>query len=1001
MNLFLPIFLRGKWYCFVGMMLLSSFAFAQTTLITGIVQDERGQPLPGVGVRSKTEHRATVTDGSGNFKMQVSRSGEILIFSYIGYKPQEIAAAGQRVLTVNLISLNNELKDIVVVGYGVQKKVNLTGAVSIVSAQDISNKSAVNTSTALQGLAPGVTITQSSGQPGSTGTIRIRGIGTLGNAGPLVLIDGAEGDINTIDPNLIESISVLKDAASSSIYGSRAANGVLLVNTKRAKTGEVTVSYNGYTGWQSATDLPKKVGALDHMLLTNEAYVNTGKVPLYPDALIEKYRTESAANPDLYPNTDWQKEVLTGSGFMQSHFISVNGGGEKIKFLTSAGIFDQDGIIQNSHFQRFTLRNNADIKFSDRLSLKVDLQLDNQRTNEPGRGNDAVFYQMNRIPSNEAFRYSNGNWGVGWNGNNPVAYSSDEGGVLRNNRPEAFLNASLTYKPFSWLEAKLTAAPKYAESIDHDFIQAIPTYNYDGAVAYTQPAKSSLTEATERSFYNTFFGTLAFNKMSGNHSFSALLGASREDFSTRNVSAFRDVFILPGYPVLDTGSADNQQSSGGASEWALQSFFGRLNYNYKSRYLLELNGRYDGSSRFAKGHKYGFFPSFSAGWRISEEPFMSSLKSIVSELKFRGSWGKLGNQNIGTYPFTSQLSFGSYTFNKQIYDLAALNTMANTDISWESTEMTNIGFDLTLLSNLTVTADYFVRKTSDILLTLDVPIIGGLNAPFQNAGVVQNKGWDIGITYRGNANEFKYAVGLNLSDVKNKVLDLRGISLSGVTVNREGYAMNSIYGYEADGFFQSDAEVAQHATQFGNVKAGDIKYKDQNNDGRIDAADNVIIGNTIPRYTFGANFDLSYKGFDLNIFLQGVGKADGYLYEETIMPFFHGGTVQEQHKDHWTPQHTDAAFPRLAFNEVNNEQNSSFWLKDASYVRLKNLQLGYTIPAAVSKKVGVSNLKIYVSGRNLFTADRFWDGHDVETPVGTGHDYPLVKLYTIGLNAKF
>lgn len=1001
MKLILQNFFRSKWHYLFGLLLLSNICFAQqTVLVGGVVKDEKGESLPGVGVKSKTGNKVTSTDVNGKFQIQVANN-DILVFSYVGYKAAEIPVNGKTVFNINLVSLDQELKDVVIVGYGVQKKVNLTGAVSTVSAEEISNKTAANTSTALQGLAPGVTVTQSSGQPGSAGTIRIRGIGTLGNAGPLVLIDGVEGEIDNIDPNLIENISVLKDAASSSIYGSRAANGVILVSTKRAKAGLVSVNYNGFTGWQSPTDLPKKVDALDHMLLTNEAYVNTGKAPLYSDALIAKYRAESATNPDLYPNTDWQKEVLTGSGFMQSHFVSINGGGDKIKFLTSAGIFDQKGIIQNSNFQRVTIRNNADITFSDKLSMKVDLQLDNKLSNEPGRGNEAVFYQMNRIPSNEAFRYSNGNWGVGWNGNNPVAYSGDGGGILRNNRPEVILNTSLTYKPFKWLEAKITAAPKYVESIDHNFVQAISTYYYDGTVAYTQPAKTSLTEATARSFYNTFFGTLAFNKKNENHSFSALLGASREDFSTKNVSAFRDVFILPGYPVLDTGSAENQQSSGGASEWALQSFFGRVNYDYKSKYLLELNGRYDGSSRFAKGRKYGFFPSFSAGWRISEESFMSPLKSVISELKLRGSWGKLGNQNIGTYPFTSQLSFGSYTFNKQIYDLAALNTMANTDISWESTEMTNLGLDLTIFKNLSINADYFIRKTSDILLTLDVPIIGGLNPPFQNAGVVENKGWEIGITYRGEVSDFKYDIGLNLSDVKNKVLDLRGVSLSGVTVNREGYAMNSIYGYQAEGFFQSDAEVAQHATQFGNVKAGDIKYKDQNNDGRIDAADNVIIGSTIPRYTFGANFNASYKGFDLNVFLQGVGKADGYLYEETIMPFFHGGTVQEQHKDHWTPQNINATFPRLAFNEVNNEQNSSFWLKDASYLRVKNLQIGYNLPAAFNRKVGVSNVKIYLSGRNLFTADNFWDGHDVETPVGTGHDYPLVKVYTLGLNVKF
>jgi TonB-linked SusC/RagA family outer membrane protein len=391
MNILLPKFFKGKWHYLLSLMLISNLIYAQqTTVVTGVVKDEKGVVLPGVGVKSKSGTTSTVTNGDGKFTISVSNTNETLVFTYVGYKQAEIALSGKTVLNVNLVSDDQKLNEIVIVGYGTQKKVNLTGAVSVVSAEDISNKTAINTSTALQGLAPGVTVTQSTGQPGSTGTIRIRGIGTLGNAGPLVLIDGVEGDIDNIDPNLIENVSILKDAASSSIYGSRAANGVILITTKRAKAG-LSVNYSGYTGWQSPTNLPDKVNALDHMTLTNEAYVNTGKAPLYSDALLAQYAAGMTTNPDLYPNTDWQKEVLVGSGFMQSHFLSLNGGGEKIKFLTSAGIVDQKGIIQNSNFQRITLRTNADITFSDKFSMKMDLQIDNKLTNEPGRGNEAVF----------------------------------------------------------------------------------------------------------------------------------------------------------------------------------------------------------------------------------------------------------------------------------------------------------------------------------------------------------------------------------------------------------------------------------------------------------------------------------------------------------------------------------------------------------------------------------------------------------------------------------
>lgn len=452
--------------------------------------------------------------------------------------------------------------------------------------------------------------------------------------------------------------------------------------------------------------------------------------------------------------------------------------------------------------------------------------------------------------------------------------------------------------------------------------------------------------------------------------------------------------------MLNTGSSATQLNSGTASEWALQSVYSRLNYNFDERYLLEINGRYDGSSRFAEGRRYGFFPSVSAGWRVSEEAFFKPLKSTISEMKFRASWGELGNQNIGTYPAVSLIELGAYSMGNQIYTVGALNQMANNNITWETTEMKNIGLDMTLFSKLNITFDYYQRLTKGILYDLDVPLIIGQEKPFQNAGVVRNNGWEFGLNYRGNINALTYTVGANLSDVKNKVLDLKGVSRTGISVSNEGYAINSLYGFEAIGIFQSDQEVAQHATQFGNVKAGDIIYKDQNGDGKITDLDNVIIGSTIPRYTFGLNLNLGYKGFDLGVFMQGVGKANGYLYEQSVMPFFNGGTVHEQHKDNWTPENRDAKFPRLAFGESNNEKTSSFWMKDASYLRMKNLQLGYKFSPQLASSIGLKGLRVYANASNLFTVDNFWQGYDVEAPVGTGNTYPQVKVYSFGLEVN-
>ena len=969
--------------------------------VSGTVTGDDNAPLTGVTVRVKGGKQMVLTDVNGRYSITAPENG-VLVYSYISFENREITVDGRAQIDVLLHTDTKALTDVVVVGYGTQKKVNLTGAVSAIGAKELTLRPVGQTSAALQGVAPGVTVVQSSGRPGGDqGTIRIRGVGSLSDVNPLVLIDNVEGSLNDIDPHLIDNISVLKDAASSAIYGSRAANGVILVTTKRAKSNQLAINYNMYVGKQDPTNLPKMVDAIDHMLLTNEAYVNVGRAPLYSDDLIQKYRTEGATNRDLYPNTDWQKEVLTGSGFMQSHFISVTGGSDRIKIATSVGYFDQKGIIENSGFSRLTLRNNADFKFSDKLSMRFDVQLVRSITKEPGRGSDVVFHWMNRIPANQAGIYSNGNYGEGWNGDNPIAFTRN-GGLDKTTAPNALVNASLIYKPLKWLTAEFTASPRYTSSNENQFIRAVQTYKADGSLAYLSPAKSSLLINDSKNVFNNYRATLTFNHSVNDHNFKLLLGGSREDYRNDSFSAYREGFVLPDYPVLNTGSAVNQLTTGSAADWSLQSAFGRFNYDYKSRYLFEVNGRYDGSSRFFTNHKYGFFPSVSAGWRLSEEDFFKPIKPVLKEFKIRGSWGRLGNQNIGDsyYPFTTAISSGSYTIGKQVVNIAALNTLANENISWETTEMSNIGADFTLFDHLDVTADYYVRKTHDILLQLNVPLTGGLGAPFQNAGTVQNKGWELGLTYHGGK-AFRYDVSFNISDVKNKIIDLHGIKNlynSSLNVNQEGYAIGSIYGLEALGFFQSDAEAASWAKQYGVTKAGDIKYKDQNGDGIINDADYGPIGSTIPRYTYSSTINLSYKGIGLNVFLQGVGKANGLLYQQGIMPFFNGGTVQEQHKDHWTPTNTNAAFPRFAFSEVNNEKVSSFWMKDASYLRFKNIQLSYRLPDKWLSKLTVKGARVYVNGQNLLSIDNFWEGYDVEAPVGRGSVYPQVKTYTIGLD---
>lgn len=986
---------------------MDKYAFMQQQRkISGTVTSENGEPLPGVSIVIKGTSQGTITDVEGKFLLPGVNPDQILVFSFVGMESREVTVGMQTVFNIRLRESTVGLGEVVAVGYGTQKKVNLTGAIVSVNGDELTRRQVPQTSMALQGIAPGVVVTQRSGQPGrDAGTISIRGKTTLGNSNPLVLVDGVEMGVDNIDPTLIESISILKDAASASIYGSRAANGVILVTTRRAEEQKLSFSYNGYAGWQEPTDLPDVVGAIDHMLMTNEAYVNVGKSPLYSDAYIQEYKDNMATNPDKYPDTDWYDQVLAGSGLMQSHFFSMNGGTDRVRVVASLGYLNQKGIMFNSDYERYTMRINTDLKLSEKFSAQIDAHVKQAYLKEPSRGAGTAIHWAGRIPANQAAVLSTGQWGEGWNGDNPVAFTRD-GGVNKVETPSFTMNLVLKYKPVEWLSMDVAYSPNYWQSNNSSFEKVVQTYRWDGSASYASPQKSTLNTYHKRNLHNNLRGMATFEKQFGVHNLKLLLGYQQEDYRYDELHGYRENFPFPDYPVLDSGGEENQKAYGSAHEWALRSYFGRLNYDLNDRYLFEANFRYDGSSRFLKDNRWGLFPSFSAGWRISEEDFFAGFKSVVSNIKIRASWGQIGNQDIGVYPFSSDVNLGlKYVFDNQVSSGAGITSLANTEISWETTTATNVGLDVLLFDRLNLVTEYYYKKTDDILLALDIPRIIGMSAPEQNAGVVENRGWDFSLNYMNWANEFKYEIGFNLSDVRNKILDLKGVNKTGITVNHEGHAMYSIYGLEADGLIGEDDFDGEgnykHASQYGTIAPGDIKYVDQNNDSIINTNDYKIIGGTIPRFTFGLTFNARYKNFDFGFLIQGVGKANGLLYGQGIMPFVMGGTVQEQHKDRWTPENQDATFPRFAFNETNNEQISSFWMKNAAYARLKNIQLGYTLPKSISGRIHAQNFRVYMSGQNLLTIDKFWDGYDVEAPVGNGGYYPQVKTFSIGVDVKF
>ena len=1007
--------------CVCGLLVSLNVVAASLKPVKGKVVDRFNNPLPGATIQVTHSPEKTITDVDGNFNFETIEDAELIV-SYIGFRTLKLKTAGENFIHVVLDEDSQLLNDVVVVGYSTNKKVNLSGSVSSLNSEKLASRRVSNVSSALQGMAAGVTVTTQSGEPGGNGGhIRIRGIGTFGgdSAAPLVLVDGVEGTIDEVDPNIIESVSVLKDAASASIYGSRAANGVILVTTKRGGSQDkFSISYKGYFGFQGATMLPQKVDALEYMQLENVAAGNDGSDLPYSDEYIREYVAGMATDPDIYPNTDWQDLILTENGFNHGHTLTLTSSSERIKTLTSIGYLDQTGIVVNSSYRKISVRNNMDIKLSDRLDMKFDIQVSNANKNSSPYEGHAFNYMNTRTP-NIVNQFTTGlyNGANGLMGNNPVLLLR-EGGIVKNNVIRATMAMALTYKILDGWNVSVQATPRYITKNNHNYKNSVTTYgDPEGTTSFKSgETYNSLTESAYRYFYWNTQALTNYEKQLDDHYFKVMAGMECQTYTEKTLSAYRQVFNFPQYDQIDAGNIENMNNGGGEYQWAINSFFGRLNYNYKERYLVEANIRTDGSSRFAEGNRYGVFPSFSAAWRISEEPFMESIRDRVDNLKLRASWGKLGNQNIGSsyYPTTQQLSTGSISMGGNLYTTSAVTSLSNRDLTWETSTMTDLGIDLSLFGCINITADWYRKITDGILMKLDIPNHIGMGAPFQNAGKVRNQGWELSVGYSKKlTRDFSLDAALTLSDVKNTITDMRGTSsTSGDIRNQEG---SSINGLICDGFINSQEEADEinaNCPQFGTtVYPGDLKYRNVSGDNKITTDDKTIIGSTVPRYSYSFNLGVGYKGIRLSAFLQGVGKADGYLNSYYVMPCYQGGTYRKEHLDYWTEQNHDASTPRLSYKSSNNTYTSSFWMKSAAYLRLKNLQLGYDLPSKWMKAIGLKSAYIYANAENLLTFTDFWDGYDPEVnynasatdgvSLGAANNYPQTKAFTFGVDIKF
>lgn len=1007
--------LLKKPICFLLALFISITVFSQQRqLITGRVISDDNLPITRASVIVKNTTRGTTTNNNGNFSIEAA-VGEILVFSSVGFDEREITINNDKI-TVQLIASSSTLGDVVVVGYGTQKKVNLTGAVSALSGKELEGQVPTSVTSLLQGRLPGLFVTQSSGQPGKPNTrVLIRGLGTMNNSNPLILIDGVESTMDNINPDDVESISILKDASSSAIYGTRAANGVILITTKRGKSGPIQFNYSTSLGWQKAVRLPEHVSSAEYAVLLNEAFQNQGAPPAYTKEEIEKFRT--GVDPYNYPNTNWVDLLLQGSGFTQNHSLGISGGTDASKYALSLAYFDQGGLIMMdaTQFKRYNLRLNLDSKVNRWLSVGLNSSFTRSENREPaatlfGTGFDVFFQMANNTPPSQPVKNAAGEY-VPFGNQNLVALI-EAGGNLTSKNSQAVgsvfgniqLAKGLTLKGLMGLDYR------FVDNKDH-YIQI--QYS-NGITAGPNQVRDYLERYTSITLQSFLDYTKAFKK----HEIKGLLGISRQAEQFNINQLYRRNFPSNLIDQIDAGSPTGMTNNGSARDIKQRSYFGRVNYSFDNKYLFEANLRRDGSSKFAPDYRWGMFPSFSVGWRLSEESFFNNI-SWLNNLKLRGSWGRLGNHNIADYLYIGRISFGqNYPFGGNIFSGATQTQADVPDIAWETTTESNFAVDVGLFNNkFTASVDYYNKLTEDILTQVPVSLVFGLPAPVVNAGAMRNKGVELQLTHKNTFKNFLYNLSANVAFNKNTVVkypkeslgSIWGYRYDGTSIRKEGESWDSFYGYEWIGQFQSDAEAVASPHITGTpVKAGDLKFKDQNGDGVIDSKDRIVLGNAIPKITYGFNVGLEFKNFDVSTFFQGVAKVFNTVGIMSMFPLKDGGTAFRTHLDRSIVENgkiiQQGHYPRtlIGGDSHHNAVFSSFWVSEVSYLRMKNLQIGYTLSPKITDRINLSKARVYFSGQNLLTFSRFDKSYDPEILAGNAHwSYPQVQFYTFGLNVTF
>lgn len=1012
---------RGVLLSFLAL-LVFSFSFAQERTVSGTVTAAEEGPLPGVNVLVKGTTTGTVTDLNGEYRINVPSPESVLVFSSIGYTNEEVTVGNRSRIEIELLPDIQSLSEVVVVGYGTQERRDLTGSVSSVDGEELQNMAINSVEQGLQGRVAGVNVTQQSGAPGAGMQVQIRGIGSIGNTDPLFVIDGipvindngATGNNSTnamanINPADIESIEVLKDASAAAIYGARAANGVVLITTKRGKAGETRINLDMQTGIQQPWRLLELTDIDGYKELSDELSENAN-LPRVAALQIPE---------ELVNRTDWQEEIFRTAPINTVNF-GVSGGSEEARFNVSANYQDQEGILIESGFERFGLRVNTDFeKGRFRFGESLTVSRAKFQTYRGGVTN-ALFMPPNRpvLNPDNLGGYAGNRIIDEQDANNPVGQAN-----LFNDFTTRYRALGNVYAEFDILDNltyRLNAGVDFIYGNRYEYIAP-----YEFGDRRTQPF-ATLSENNSYTLSPLLENTLNYNETFGKHSLGVLVGYTRQSFERRSAVAEGRNTANSIVRVLD-GVNDVPRVNGNQQEFALVSYLGRLTYDYDSRYLLTANIRRDGSSRFAPGNKFAWFPSASVGWRISEEGFMDNI-DVVSDLKLRGSWGQTGFQEIGNYTFQTVLrNTLNYVFGGQQRTGVAQRSLASPDVRWETSTQTDIGLDLGLFENrLLINADYYIKETDDILVPVPPSLSTGIGgAPTINAGSVRNEGFELAATYRKSTGDFQYSITGNFATLNNEVLTLGGgqpiiagnVNVTRVTRIIEGFPIGHFFGYVTDGIFQTQAEVEAHAEQ-PNARPGDIRFRDLNNDGVINVQDKDIIGSPIPDLTYGLTLNASYKGFDFNAFFQGVEGVDlyyGYRYfPEGMLRTFN---FERRTLNRWTGPGTTNEIPRaVGADPADNARESDRFIGDGSFLRARNITLGYTVPSELLSNIGngfINRVRIYATGQNLFTITDY-EGFDPEVGAqsnnpdqysrGRGIDnagYPQARSFLFGVQVEF